>query len=199
MLNVIGAIFANESEAFQAMTEMRQLPASDESAVVEMALVKRENDKFTVADSYDSGIPVVDNALAGGLIGSIVGIILGPVGVLLMGSYGALVGSAVGMTDSIGGAALVETVAGKLPEDGTAVVILAEEEEESVLDDALNKFDVEVFRFDAYAVAQEVEEAVKLESEMARQARVQLREAARAERKAKIEESAENMKKLLTD
>lgn len=194
MLNVIGVIFEKESEAFQAMTEVRQMPAGTESAVLEMALVKRENDEFTLLDSYDSKMSTVDNTLAGGIIGSLVGILGGPVGALLMGSYGMLVGSVIDAGDSLGGAALIETVATKLPADGTAVVVLAEEENEAVLDGAFAKFDAEVFRFDAVSVAREVEEAVKMQADLANQARAKLRKAAKEDAKSQLEENAEILK-----
>ena len=190
-MNVVGAIFEKESEAFQAMTEIRQMPAGVESAVLEMALVKREGDEFKLLDSFDSKLSTADNTLAGGIIGSLVGILGGPVGALLMGTYGMLVGSVIDAGDSLAGAALIETVATKLPADGTAVVILAEEENEAVLDDKFAKFDAEIFRFDAVAVAREVEEAVKMQADLANQARAKLRKAAKEDAKSQLEENAE--------
>lgn len=194
MINVIGAIFAKESEAYQAMTELRQMTATKESAILEMGLVKKNGDVFELADSYDSGLSTRDNTIAGGILGSIVGVLGGPVGVLLGGSYGLLVGSVIDAEDYLGGAALLETVAVKMPADGTAVVILAEEEKEDIIDGALEKFDAEVFRFDAGSVAGEVDEAIKMQSEMARQARENLRKAARADAKEKLEENKEILK-----
>lgn len=194
MLNVIGAIFAQESEAFQAMTELRQKPSDTESAILEMALVKRKGDDFELADSYDSGLSTRDNTIAGGVIGGLIGILGGPIGALLVGSYGALVGSIIDEGDYLGGAALIETVAVKMPVDGTAVVILAEESNESVIDEALGKFDAEIFRFDAYSVALEVKEAVNVQAELARQARNRLREASKEDVKDKLEENAEILK-----
>lgn len=194
MLNVIGAIFAHESEAFQAMTELRQKPSDTESAILEMALVKRKGDDFELADSYDSGLSTRDNTIAGGVIGGLIGILGGPIGALLVGSYGALVGSIIDEGDYLGGAALIETVAVKMPIDGTAVVILAEEENESVIDEAIGKFDAEIFRFSAYSVALEVKEAVNVQAELARQARNRLREASKEDVKDKLEENAEILK-----
>lgn len=194
MLNVIGAIFEKESEAYQAMTELRKLPVGEESAILEMAIVKRVGDEFELADSYDSGLSTRDNTLAGGIVGALVGVLGGPIGALLLGSYGMLVGSMIDAGDALGGAALIETVATKMPVDGTAVVILAEEEKESIVDDALGKFEAEVFRFDAKDVALEVREAVNVQTELARQARQKLREANKADAIDKLEENAEILK-----
>lgn len=194
MLNVIGAIFETESEAFQAMTEMRQMVPDTNSAILEMAQVKREGDEFTLVDSYDSGLSTRDNTIAGGVIGALVGVLGGPIGALLLGGYGMLVGGVIDDADYLGGAALIETVAAKMPVDGTAVVVLAEESDESVIDDELAKFDAEVFRFDAVSVAQEVEEAVNVQVELARQARSSLRKASKESAKEKLEENADILK-----
>ena len=41
MQNIITAIFKVESEGYQAITTLRQLPVTDNSAILQMALVKK--------------------------------------------------------------------------------------------------------------------------------------------------------------
>ena len=77
-----------------------------------------------------------------------------------------------------------------------AIIAMAFEEDEAILDEKLGKFQTTIARFDAAAVAAEVEEARQLEAEMARQARKELRDEKKAERK---EKRAEKKAKLSAD
>ena len=93
MYNIIAAIFDVESEGYQAMSTLSKTPIIEETSILQMALVKRENGSLKVCDSYDSGIHTTDDMLLGGLLGGLFGVLGGPVGVLLLGSYGTLAGS----------------------------------------------------------------------------------------------------------
>ena len=173
--NIIAELFKRESEGFQAITELRQSPATDNNIVLQAVLVKRDEKGITVLDRYDSSLITSSNTAIGGLIGAFLGILGGPIGVLLMGSCGILIGSAADTGNMVGGEAMIETVAAKLMDGEAALIILAAEEDEAVLNTALGKFDGEIVRFDAASVAEEVEEAVRLQDEMARQAVNELR------------------------
>ena len=188
MQNIAAVLFKNESEGFQAITELKQMPETEKCVILQMALIKRQGQTVSLCDSYDSGIQTGNNMALGGLMGGLVGILGGPIGVLLMGSYGMLAGSLVGSAEALDSAAMIETVSNKLLDGEVALVALAEEADEAELDARLGKFDVEIARFDAAVVAEEVEEAQQMQQEMDRLARKQLREVKKAERKAKVEE-----------
>lgn len=187
MQNVVAVIFKNESEGFQAMSELRQKPVTEQTAIMQLMLVKRENNAFNVCESFDSGLTTSDDMLAGGIIGSLMGILGGPIGVLLLGSYGALIGSVFDAEDAIDESAMIEKVAEKMVEGEVALVMLANETDEAALNARLQKFDVEVVRFDAAVVAAEVEEAIRVEREMDRLARKELRDTKKAEFQGKVE------------
>ena len=76
----------------------------------------------------------------------------------------------------------------KMQDGEVAVIGLAFEEDEEVLDQRLGRFKTTIVRFDAATVAAEVEEAQQLADEMARQARKELRDEKKAVRKEKREE-----------
>lgn len=194
MYNIIAALFEVESEGYQALTTLAKTPIIDETTILQMALVKRENGYLKICDSFDSGIHSKNDTIIGGLVGSVLGILGGPIGVLLMGSYGALVGSVVDSGDSLGSASLIEKVAEKLQDGEMAMIALADEADEAVLDKALSQYKVTIARFDAVVIADEVEEAQKIQKEMARQTRKQLREARKQERKEKREARREKLK-----
>ena len=124
----------------------------------------------------------------GGLVGALVGVLGGPIGVLLGGSYGMLVGSVKDADDTLYGVSLLEQTALKMKDGEVAVIGLAFEEDEEVLDQRLGRFKTTIVRFDAATVAAEVEEAQQLADEMARQARKELRDEKKAVRKEKREE-----------
>ena len=71
MYNIIAAIFDVESEGYQAISTLSKTPIIEETSILQMALVKRENGSLKVCDSYDSGIHTTDDMLLGGLLGGL--------------------------------------------------------------------------------------------------------------------------------
>lgn len=188
MQNIIAAKFEVESEGYQAITNLTKNPVTDHYGILDMALVKRVDGTLKVLDAFNSGVHTSDDTWHGGLIGGMIGILGGPIGVLLCGSAGALTGSIIDTKDAEASASLIETVAGKMQENDVVLIILAEEEKEADLDAKLGEYKTEILRFDAAVIAEEVEEAQKMQKEMERQARQQLRETRRGEHKQKVEE-----------
>lgn len=125
--------------------------------------------------------------MVGGL-GSLVGVLGGPIGVLLMGSYGLMAGSMINAGDAIVDASLMEAVANKMQDGTVALIVLAEEEDEAVIDGKLSGLKAEILRYDAAVIAEEVAEARRMQIEMERQALVELRKTKKAEYKAKVDE-----------
>ena len=186
--NIIVGLFEVESEAYQALTELKQYPGNDASYLSAAALVKKENGALRMLDGFDTGSNTMDDMAVGGLVGALFGVLGGPIGILLGGSYGMLIGSAFDADDALMNASMLEQIAGKMEDGDVAVIGLAFEEDEALLDQKLGKFKTMIIRFDAAAVAAEVEEARLLEEEMARQARKELRDEKKAARKEKREE-----------
>ena len=191
--NVIVSIFEVESEAYQALTQLKQDPGDEQSFITQAMLVKKENGTLKTLDGFDTGENTMDDTAIGGMVGALFGILGGPIGVLLGGSYGALVGATFDSVDALGDACMLEQIAGKLDDGDVALIGLASEENEAILDGKLGSFKTLIARFDAAVVAAEVEEAVKMEMEMARLARKELRDEKKAERKEKIEEKRERI------
>lgn len=188
MQNIIAVLFKNESEGFQAITELRQDPIASQYTILQTALVKRSGEQIKYCDGFDTGLQEDHGAAIGGLMGSLLGILGGPLGVLMMGSYGALAGGAIGSVSSLDNALLVEAVASKLVDGEVALIALAEEEDEAALDAKFNKFQVEIARFDAARVAAEVDEAEDLQREKDRLELEDLRKAKKEEIQAAIED-----------
>lgn len=187
MENVIAVLFKNESDGYQLITELRNTPKAEQALILQMALVKRDESGLSVSDSYDGIGGNATGALVGGLTGSLIGVLGGPIGMMLMGYAGVVAGSMADVGGSVSGAALLEIVADKLVDGDIALLILAEEEDEAYLDEKAGRFPAEIVRFDALDVEAEVEEAVLMNLEMARQAREQLRETRREDLRSKLQ------------
>lgn len=191
--NVIVSIFEVESEAYQAITQLKQYPGDEKSFVAQAVLVKKENGVLRTLDGFDTGANTMDDTAVGGMVGALFGILGGPIGILLGGSYGALVGAALDSGDALNDACMLEQIAGKMDDGDVAIIGLASEEDEAILDNKLGRFKTIIARFDAAVVAEEVEEAQRVEKEMARLARKELRDEKKAARKEKVAEKREKL------
>ena len=116
MQNIITVIFENESEGYQLITELRNAPVTEEASILQMALVKCDKSGLELLDRYDGIAASSEGTVLGGLTGALLGVLGGPIGMLLMGTTGALAGTMASTGGAVAGAAMLETVAGKLIE-----------------------------------------------------------------------------------
>ena len=185
--NVVVAVFNIESEGFQAFTELKQSLAGDTYFVNAAALVKKENGVCIALDMFDTGASTKNDTMTGGLIGMLMGVLGGPIGMLFGAAAGSYIGMSLDAADTVYGASMVEQIADKLDDGMVAIIAFTGEETADALDEKLSKFDTVIARFDADVVAEEVDEAIEMQYEMARQARMRLR-------KEKKEKARENLK-----
>lgn len=174
--NVVVAVFKVESEAFKALTELRQAASGATYLVSAAALVKKENGACRLLDGFDTGTDTSKGTAVGGIVGMVVGALAGPIGMLLGLSTGSLIGMSSDAGNAAYGASMLEQIADKLDDDMVAIIAITDEETEEALDGRLSAYDTVIARFDAKAVAAEVDEAYKMQDEMARQAREKLRD-----------------------
>ena len=194
MENIIIVNFDVESEAYQAMAELKKNAVHNSYTVSEAFLAKNANGHVTGIDSFDIGAETRNDTRAGGLLGALLGIAGGPLGMVLMGGYGALGGSAIDWGDAMQNASLMEHVLSCVTEDSTVLIAVVQEEENSSFNQNFSKFRAEITRFDAAEVAAEVAEAERVQEEMARHARRELREAKKQDRRQAIEERRERIR-----
>ena len=185
-INVVTAIFENESEGFQTLTEMRHEPSTASYTVAEAVLIKNEGDRVVPLDAFENGV-TSNSAAKGMMVGSIAGILGGPLGVLLGAGIGAATGGMVETLDFLDNNSLLCMVASKLYEGEVAIIALVNEDEPA-FDGALVKYNPTIIRRDAEAVAEEVALAVELAAELENEERGALRAEKKAELKARYEE-----------
>ncbi len=192
--NILTALFEVESEGYQAFTELKGQLVTDAYTVLQGALVKKDGNAISAIDTLTSGVDSTDDTFSGGLIGSLIGILAGPFGVLLGGVTGQLLGGVKDASDMDYNDTLLETVGEKLADGETAILLLVQEENERALDALFGKFKGSVLRHDAAVVQDEVEQAERLEKEMAAEAKRKLHAERSAERKQKIDANRAKLK-----
>ena len=172
--SIIIATFEIESEAYQALAELKQNPGNKDSFVSQAVLARKENGKLNTLEKYDTGSHTTDDTMMGGLLGAVIGVLGGPIGIIFGGLYGLIIGNAIDSTDAYKESTLIAQIAGKMEDGQIAIIGLAMEKDESVLDERLNKFKVTIVRYDSEEVAKEVKEAKRVAKEMARVARTEM-------------------------
>lgn len=175
MENIIVVLFEVESEAYQGFSELKSFDKTENTDILQGVLVQKTDGVVRVIDSFDALGKATDKMLTGGLIGSVVGILGGPLGVLFGASLGALIGSNSGMADSAAELTLVEMVSEKLEDGEVAIIALINEESEDKTDAYLQKFKVQVRRWTAETVEEEVEDAIEIQKDLYRQSKSMLR------------------------
>ena len=151
--NLILVNYKVESEAYQALSELKRETSNANYTISQAAIVKKENGTLNIMDGFVNGATTGDDTWKGSLIGSLVGILGGPLGVLLGGSMGMLIGGAVDANDMAENASLLEKAGDSILDGETAIILLAQEEYETALTAKLNSFEVSITRFDAAEVA----------------------------------------------
>ena len=196
--NLVLVNYKVESEAYQALSELKRDTANANYTISQAAIVKRENGQLNMMDGFINGKDANDDTVTGSLIGGLVGILGGPIGILLGGSVGMLIGGAVDAGGIVKDASLLEKAGDSIAEGETAIILLAQEEYETALTAKLNDFDVTITRFDAAEVAAEVEHAREVERQMAKETREKLREEKTEAFKETVAKKSEELKNWFT-
>ncbi|MBS0475265.1 MAG: DUF1269 domain-containing protein [Proteobacteria bacterium] len=185
--NVVILTFAEESKAYQALSELKAAAAQTRLKLVNAVVIDRDAATgFRARDGFSDGAPA-EGPLIGTLLGSLIGIFGGPLGVLLGGASGALLGSAVSSSQAVDRASLIDQMLSAVPVGSTAVVATVGEFADEVLDGLAAKLGGVVLRRPAAAVMAEVESLREAEDAAAREARRVLREQRKDEWSAKYE------------
>ena len=191
--NIVIATYEVESEAYQALSEIKHETMNANYTISQAMIVKKENGKLNMRDGFDSGNETNDT-WTGGLIGSLVGILGGPLGVLLGGSVGMMIGGAVDAGDVANHISLLERAGDCISEGETAMLLLAQEDYETALTAKLNRFHVTITRIDAAEVAAEIEHAKEVEKQLAKEARAKMRAEKNESFKASVEKKRDELK-----
>ena len=178
-----GADPDHDTNAYQALTDLRQLAAQGQIRIAGAAVVARDADGRVDVKSEVGDDPYVGTA-TGGIIGLLVGIIGGPAGVLLGGTYGALVGSLFDIDDLATTDSVLGEISKQVQPTRTALLAHVTEQSPEVIDTAMARLGGQVMRRPILEVEQEIVAAQEAQRNAEREARSELR-------KTRLEKSKE--------
>ena len=191
--SVISVSFDPDSNAYAALTALKEMDSQGQLNLEAAAVVVRgEDGQIEVKDrvgSYDFA-----GAAGGGLLGLLIGIIGGPLGVLIGGTYGLMLGSLVDLdeaeeTDSV----LSQISASARPGHTTLLAQVAEQSPE-VVDTAMASLGGSVLRRSVDDVEAEIAAAEKAQREAKREAARELRRGRRERGEQQVHAKVEQLK-----
>jgi uncharacterized membrane protein len=181
----------NDRNAYQALTDLKQLDSQGQIKITGAAVVTRDGEGRVQAKSEVGEEPYVGTA-GGGLIGLLVGIIGGPLGMLIGGAYGMLVGSLFDIDEVDTTESVLGEISTQVQPTRTAVLAQVTEQSPAVIDAAMTRLGGEVLRRPAFDVEEEIAAAEEAQRKAKHEARKELEksrvEKTKADAHAKVEE-----------
>jgi uncharacterized membrane protein len=194
--NVISASFDPDTNAYAALTALKELDAQKRLGLEAAAVISRgEDGAITVKDQV--GADNVEGTAAGGLIGLLVGILGGPLGVLLGGSYGLMVGSLVDLSEVEDSESVLSQISTSVKPGHTALLAEVNEQTPEVVNTAMAQLGGGVLRRPVAEVEAEIAAAEKAQREAEREATKQLLDGKRDRSKHEIHAKVEQLKAKL--
>ncbi len=189
--NVVVVNFTDDTSAYQALTNLKELDSQGQIKVVEAAVVTRGDDgQIQINDQV--GDESLAGTASGGIVGLLIGVLGGPFGVLLGGATGLLIGSLYDIADADDTDSVLSEVSKTVQAGRNAVLAEVVEQSPEVVDTAMTRLSGTILRRSVYEVEAEIAAAQETQLEAKREARKKLREARHDKRQqdahAKVQE-----------
>ena len=198
--NVLAITFgedpANDKNAYQALTDLKQLDSQDQIKITGAAVVTRDADG-RVEEKSEVGEDPYAGTASGGVIGLLIGIIGGPLGMLLGGAYGMLVGSLFDINEVDTTESVLGEISKQVQPGRTALLAQVTEQSPEVIDAAMARLGGEVLRRPAVDVEEEIAAAEEAQRKAKHEAHKELRKARAEKTKADAHAKVEEMKAKL--
>jgi uncharacterized membrane protein len=194
--NVLAISFHDDANAYEALTKLKELDSQGQLALRGGAVVTRGEDgqlveKDQIADSSFEG------TASGGIIGLLIGILGGPVGVLVGGATGVLVGSLFDLDDADETESVLGEISKSVRVGPASLLAHVVEQSPDVIDAAMGRLGGTVLRRSVDDVEAEIAATEKAQREARRQARKELREARHQKHKDEIDAKIAELKDKL--
>ena len=194
--NVVVIGFTEPSKAYQALSVLKECDADGRIGLESAAVVERTaTGELLTPESADNVGPV--GTASGSLLGMLVGVLGGPVGVLLGWGTGALMGGAFDFDRAVTSDEALTVLGQAIPTGSTAVIASVEEPAVEVIDGEMEKLGGVVTRRPVGEVEAELEAAEDAADAAARAARRTVREQRKAELSADVHERVGKAKEKL--
>jgi len=194
--NVVVVRFSEQSKAYQALSVLKECDAAGRIGLESAAVVQRGPEgELSIPESADN--VGLEGTASGSLIEMLVGVLGGPVGVLLGWGTGALMGGAFDVDRAVTSDEALTVLGRAIPPESTAVIASVEESAVEVIDGEMKKLDGEVTRRPVAEVMTELEAAEEAADAAAREARRAVREKRKAELTGDVNERVGKLKEKL--
>jgi uncharacterized membrane protein len=186
----------NDKNAYQALTDLKQLDSQGQTKITGAAVVTRDPDGHVDVKSEVGNDPYTGTA-TGGVIGLLVGIIGGPLGVLLGGATGVMVGSLFDIDDAETTESVLGEISKQVRPSRAAVLAQVAEQSPEVIDTAMARLGGQVLRRPVVDVEEEIAAAQEAQRKAKREARRELRTARIEKHKEDAHAKVEELKSKL--
>jgi uncharacterized membrane protein len=194
--NVIAVTFAEDSKAFDALTAIKELDSQGQIELIGGAVVSRGEDgrvdaKDTIGEDGYTG------TATGGVIGLLIGILGGPLGILIGGATGLLIGSLFDVEDDDDTRSVLTDLSRSVEVGRDALLAEVVEQSVEVIDTAMSRLNGEVLRRSVADVEAEIASAEDAQRAAKKAARKHLHEQRKAQIRERIHEKIEALKAKL--
>jgi uncharacterized membrane protein len=193
MENVLAVNFGDDAEAYKALTQLKELEAQGQVELAGAAVIVRGEDGH-VDIKDDIGETDLEGTATGGIVGLLVGILGGPLGVLIGGATGLLIGSLFDMDDSDETESALSDISRSVRPGRPALLAQMDEQTPEVVDTAMAQLGGSVLRWSLEQVEAEVAAAEDAQEAAAKAARKELREQRREQTKEKVQAKIDELK-----
>jgi uncharacterized membrane protein len=183
MESVLAVNFDDDTKAYAALTSLKELDEQGQLKLSGAAVVLR-NEDGQIETKEEIGDTGFAGTATGGIVGLIVGVLGGPLGILIGGYTGLLVGSLFDMDESDHTESALSDIARSVRPGRPALIAAATEQSPEVLDAAMTTLGGTVVRRSLDVVLSEIAAAEDAQRAAEREARKKLH----AEREAKAKE-----------
>jgi uncharacterized membrane protein len=191
--NVIVVSFADDSSAYQAFTNLKELDQQGQVSIKGAAIAQRgEDGRIVTKDTVDN--ERFAGTATGGLIGLLIGILGGPFGVLIGGATGLLIGSLYDVDDADDTDSVLAMISKAIRPGQTVVLGEVDEQSDDVVDQAMARLGGTVLRRGVADVEAEIAAAQQAARAAKREARKQLLETKRSRAKDEIRRIVDELK-----
>ena len=193
MENVLAVNFDDDTKAYTALTSLKQLDQQGQVELAEAAVVVRDADGH-IETKEDVGGPEFAGSATGGVLGLIIGVLGGPLGVLIGGYTGLLIGSIFDMGEADDTESALVDVARSVRPGHPALIAVATEQSPEVVDAAMTTVGGTIVRRPLDEVLSEIAAAEDAQRAAEREARKKLRDERQAKAKEDVHAKIEELK-----
>ena len=191
--SVIAVSFEEDQNAYKALTLLEELDNQNRVSVQEAVVVVRdENGQVEAKDRVESS--AMPATAGGGLTGLLIGVLGGPVGMLVGGTYGLFAGSMVDLYDVSETESALGEISNTVKPGHTALLAVVNEPSTEIVDAAMSDVGGTVARRSVAAVEAEIAAAEDAERKAKHEARKELDRARRERNKEAVDAKISKLK-----